>query len=187
MRTSIWAFPSVVALALSAGACAGGYAPLALRSSTADARTAPELAGTDGEFTRLAGEIPGFAGYWRDRDGRLTIALTDVSQRDLATDVLTQRLRRDDRGSAAALEARVVHADYDFARLAAWHAQASAVLGIRGVVFTDADETANRIRIGISDASREAAVRAELARLGVPAVTVIVERAAPVELILALS
>lgn len=41
-------------------------------------------------------------------------------------------------------------------------------LRLAGVVYTDADEVRNRVRIGIADRSLTGAINRELARLGIP-------------------
>jgi hypothetical protein len=178
-------------LPLLAAACARDDTPVSPSTPPATPAQAmqPELPGTDGEFVRLARQIPGFGGYWFDRDGSMNVTLTDPSQESKVRALLepVANLRRDDRGGRGAASFRFHHADYDFVQLAGWHARLTPVLTVPGVVFTDADETANRIRIGISTPSARAAVEAEVARLNVPLAAVIVEHSAPVEPTVALS
>ncbi|HSU17351.1 MAG TPA: hypothetical protein VLK66_24805 [Longimicrobium sp.] len=178
-------------LPLLVAACAGDDTPVtppAPPSAPAGAVN-PDLPGTDGEFMRLARQIPGFGGYWLDHDGSVNVALTDAAQEAKARAVLAPvtRLRRDDRGGEGAASFRFHRVEYDFGQLATWHARLTSVLTLPGVVFTDADETANRIRIGISNPSARGAVEAEVARLKVPLAAVIVEHAAAVEPTVALS
>jgi hypothetical protein len=172
-------------LPLLAAACARDDTPVSPSTPPATPALAmqPELPGTDGEFVRLARQIPGFGGYWIDRDGSMNVTLTDASQESKVRALLepVASLRRGDRGGRGAASFRFHHADYDFVQLAGWHARLTPVLTVPGVVFTDADETANRIRIGISTPSARAAVEAEVARADVPRAAVIVEQAAPVE------
>jgi hypothetical protein len=76
---------------------------------------------------------------------------------------------------------QVRKADFDWAALDRWFPQASVeALGVPGVVFTDADEARNRVRIGVEHAAAAAQVRVVLARLGVPASAVIVDVTEPI-------
>jgi hypothetical protein len=54
------------------------------------------------------------------------------------------------------------------------------VLAVPGVVFTDADEAGNRVRIGVEHAAAASRVRSALARLGIPAAAANVEIVAPI-------
>ena len=77
---------------------------------------------------------------------------------------------------------RVRKADFDWATLDRWFTQASVeALGIQGVVFADADEARNRVRIGVEDAAAAARARAVLARFGVPASAVNVDVTQPIQ------
>ena len=76
---------------------------------------------------------------------------------------------------------RVRKADFDWAALDRWFTQASVeALGIPGVVFADADEASNRVRIGVEHAAAAARVRGVLARLGIPASAVNVDVTQPI-------
>jgi hypothetical protein len=56
------------------------------------------------------------------------------------------------------------------------------VLAVPGTVFTDLDERSNRVRIGVEDGTAEVSVKQVIARLGIPATALIVERTAPIRL-----
>jgi hypothetical protein len=56
--------------------------------------------------------------------------------------------------------------------LKAQHRQLSPLFGLRGVVFTDADETAGRLVVGVADPGARGLVRARLSALGVPSESV---------------
>ena len=57
-----------------------------------------------------------------------------------------------------------------------------AVLSMPGVVFTDIDEAANRLRVGVESPSTAAAVQRQLDARGIPRAVVTIEVTAPVEL-----
>ncbi len=103
----------------------------------------PEPRSVDDELVEMGRAIPGFGGMFYDAAGYPNVYLRDPEAP----------------GSRAALkslgqgEVRVLRGDYDFAQLVAWkRALRPAVLGQPGVVFLDADETRNRVVIGIDAA-----------------------------------
>jgi hypothetical protein len=126
----------------------------------------------------LARSVPGFGGFFVDEQGTPTIYLRDAAQRGTAERALTPWFSAHGRAPATM---RVRKADFDWAALDRWFSQASVeALGIQGVVFADADEARNRVRIGVEDAAAAARVRAVLARLGVPASAVNVDVTQPI-------
>ncbi len=137
----------------------------------------------DAEFAGLAREIPGFGGFFLDEAGNLNVVLAEGRQ-PVATEQLADRLGRQLQAmglDVAAAQRLVVHrGDYDFAQLHAWHQRLGAVFRLGGIVFTDADEVANRLRIGIKEGVSAAAVEQAVQRLGIPLEAVIIETAEPI-------
>ena len=126
----------------------------------------------------LARSVPGFGGFFVDEQGTPTIYLRDAAQRGTAERALTPWFSAQGRAPATM---RVRKADFDWAALDRWFTQASVeALGIQGVVFADADEARNRVRIGVEHAAAAARVRGVLARLGVPASAVNVDVTQPI-------
>jgi hypothetical protein len=126
----------------------------------------------------LARSVPGFGGFFLDEQGTPTIYLKDAGQRAAAERALAPWFAS--RGRAAA-EMRVRKADFDWADLDRWFTQGSAeALGVPGVVFTDADEARNRVRVGVEDARAAGLVRGVLARRGIPASAVTVDVTEPI-------
>ncbi|HWB39997.1 MAG TPA: hypothetical protein VG500_02000 [Gemmatimonadales bacterium] len=138
--------------------------------------------GADGEFTRMARQIPGFGGMHYDKAGRLTVYLkppaagaalrsSDVmtSLRAVGNAAVQQRLSR-----SASVVTKV--AKYDYVELQAYRARLSKIFGVKGVVFVDTDEEQNRLRIGIQPSASEASVQQALARAGVPRDVVLLSR-----------
>ena len=127
----------------------------------------------------LVRNIPGFGGFFFDREGVPTVYLRDVSaraqvERALGPWLAGQGLR------AGAL--RVRRADYDWASLERWQGRATGTaLAMRGAVSVDADEARNRVTIGVERGMPAAQVRSAVARLGVPSAAVVVEEVAPVD------
>jgi hypothetical protein len=126
----------------------------------------------------LARSVPGFGGFFVDEQGTPTIYLRDAAQRGTAERALTPWFNAHGRAPASM---QVRKADFDWADLDRWFTQASVeALGIQGVVFADADEARNRVRIGVEHAAAAARVRGVLARLGVPASAVNVDVTRPI-------
>lgn len=143
--------------------------------------------GVDAEFTRLAKQVPGFGGMYYDRTGRLNVYMTgaqagagarstDVARslRSLGGPAMQRRLK-----TSATFVTQA--AKYDYLQLQAYRARLKNVFNVRGVVYTDTDESANRLRIAIRPDAAERDVVRELARVGVPRDAVIISRSSPIE------
>ena len=126
----------------------------------------------DDEHARVArAEVPGFAGFYLRDDGTPVIRLVDPGQRGAAQRYLAQELVRARGGRRAGAPEQPVflQAAYDFAQLKEWSEALHPLLGRSDVFLIDVDEVENRVLVGVADAGAIAAVRAEGARLGVPA------------------
>jgi len=149
-------------------------------------RTAPDPSRSphniDAEFVRIAQEVPGFGGFFYDETGTLNVHMTGVQTLSTAqvASALRDRLVRLPIDASELQGMRVREARYDFIQLDAMHREATPVLSLPGVVFTDADEGANRVRIGVESSAAEAAVRDAIAMAGIPSEAVIIELTAPI-------
>ena len=133
---------------------------------------------SDDEFARASrAEAPGFAGFYLQNDGTPVIRLVDPGQRGAVQRYLAQHLAAARRGRLAGAPAQPVFlkADYDFAQLQAWSEQLTPMLSRSDVYLIDVDEVGNRVSLGVADANAIGAVRAEAARLGIPAAAVHVQ------------
>jgi hypothetical protein len=129
--------------------------------------------------------VRGFGGFFLDGQGTPTLYLMDASERGNAARAITPFLRA--RGiNAAAVQVR--RGEFAWPDLERWQEQAAVeVLALPGTVFADADEAANRVRIGVERGRGAGAqVRAILTQLGIPEAAVIIEETAPVEFALGL-
>jgi hypothetical protein len=150
-------------------------------------RTAPPQAAFEGTidaaFVRIAGDVPGFGGFYYDEAGALNVVMAAAAQarspRELAA-VLGDHLAALRIPAADVGAMRVRSGEYDFIALDAMHRAVAPVLGMDGVVFTDADEARNRIVVGVENAAAEAAVLQAVAMAGLPAGAVVIERTDPV-------
>ena len=126
----------------------------------------------------LGRTVPGFGGFFLDAQGNPTVYLKDAGRRGAAEQALAPWL-----GSHGlhGSQMKVLHADFDWAELEDWHAKGSPVaLAVRGAVYADADESTNRLKIGIERGASAGEVRQALARLGIPAAAVTVEETDPI-------
>ncbi len=139
----------------------------------------------DDEFARLAQEIPGFGGMYYDEAGSLTVVMAGDAP-PMSRDALARALQpaagtlglqaADVQGMSVQLE------QYDFLTLRNIQSSLRSVFSIGGVVYTDVDEVANRVRIGIESSVSEAVIEQELQRLGVPREAVLISVTDPIEL-----
>jgi hypothetical protein len=134
------------------------------------------VAGTDDIVAEVAKTVPGFAGMFLDGEGNLNLYLQDASRKAEAEAAIASVF------GAARFEGaavRVLEAKYGFLDLYDWRLKMRPVVfGMQGVVSLGIDETRNRISVGLEEMQVEAAVEAELAKLGVPRDAVIFEEAA---------
>lgn len=133
---------------------------LAPRAGTAAGQPRPEssLPSVDQDLAAVGREVPGFGGLYYDGLGRPNVFLLDPD--------------RDGASAARLLGAGVVvhRAEYEFARLLAWRLALRPLLGLPGAVYLDADESSNRVVIGVAPdagADREQMER-EAVAAGVP-------------------
>lgn len=170
----------LVAGAVSLAACADAV-PTA--PNDVDGVRPSELRGLNSEFTRLAQEIPGFGGMFYGADGRLNVYVAGGQSRHASVTRALQTRAGGTRilAKRSAGEELVVHdGDYDFAELSRLYEQMRPVLGLSGVVFTDIDESQNRLRIGVQAGTSDAEIDQALASYGVPREAVTVEITEPI-------
>jgi hypothetical protein len=125
--------------------------------------------GLDVDVAAVAQAVPGFGGFYVDR-GVPTVWLTDANQRGRAQRALETLARAHDIDLSTLAVRR---ADFDVVRLGAWFAKLSPeALALPGVVYTDLDESTNRLVIGVESSLHSTSVAGAAARLGIPAAAV---------------
>ena len=139
------------------------------RESVAQERTVASRL-PDDLMAQVGGLAPEFGGVYLDADGVTHLYLTDPSAD--AAERAQAALAEVFGDVPAAANITIDRANYTFAQLKRWHDQMSSVLTLARVVFTDIDERANRLLVGVADRAAEGAVRNELARLGIPSAAV---------------
>jgi hypothetical protein len=126
----------------------------------------------------LAQAVPGFGGFFLDQQGTPTVYLSSPAQCDAAERALAPWFREQGRPAASL---RVLPGRFAWSDLQRWFAQASPeALALPGVVFADADESGNRVHIGVENAAAARRVRGVLARLGIPPAAAAVDVVLPI-------
>jgi hypothetical protein len=167
-----------VGAALAFAACQDNSEPTSpdagLLPSQSQSSRGPQLPSA-AEFDR---QVPGFGGFFLNRDGSPTVYLTRGSSRVPAERLLSGYL------AARGLSTASIHtaeARYGWKQLQRWQEAASVeALAVRGAVFVDNDETRNRILIGVENLGAAGQVRAAAGRSGVPDDALVVERTDPI-------
>lgn len=164
--------------ALALAACQDNSSPTAPNAGPPSAGVQSSQGSDLPPASEFARQVPGFGGFFLDRNEVPTIYLTRGSSRAPAERLLAGYLKG--RGLSAAA-VRVLEAQYRWQQLQRWQAAATVeALAVPGAVFVDNDETSNRVRIGVENPSAMGQVRAAVARLRIPDDAVIVDRADPI-------
>jgi hypothetical protein len=135
---------------------------------------------TDREFLLLQKELPTFGGMFYGSGGQLVVYLTDLREQASARGVISSHFFSS-RRETLAQSVLFMLGRYSFQQLKRWQDRATPLLANREVVYTDVDETTNRVRIGVDGTAHLAALRRELGELGIPleaATIAVVERPA---------
>jgi hypothetical protein len=169
-----------VLMAVSATACDQSRDPVSPVTPTEPFHSAAPQGTADDpvpDQLAVAEAVPGFGGYYIDEAGRPTVWLTDVARRPEAEAALAGFL---DHFGFTTADLRVREATYTYQELDGWYRQAwPRALSVMGAVFSDLDESQNRLRFGaVSGAVPN--VSAALSLLGIPAEAIIVEPAEPI-------
>jgi hypothetical protein len=167
------------AAALAVTACRETFEPTSGKQpSTADLQQLAQQSSPDP--LALGRTIPGFGGLFLDSNGKPSVYLTDLRQRAAAERALSGFAVAE---GFAPSQLNVLKGDFDYLTLDSWMSRATPeVLAVRGAVFSDLDEGSNRLRIGVEDGAAEVAVKQVIARLGIPASAVMVQRTGPIRL-----
>jgi hypothetical protein len=135
------------------------------------------------EFVELAREIPGFAGYWYE-GGERVVAVTDPAQLQHAVTVVDARVPTPAADARqGTVSTRAVQQTYDYLTLRAWRDRIlEPVLELEGVTFIDLDEAANRLVVGVEDASAQDPAVQRVQAAGVPLQALQFEVSGPLEM-----
>jgi hypothetical protein len=182
----------ILAVVVAVSACADrdplepGAAPDDPSFNIQDASGQLRLHGLDAEFAAIATEVAGFGGMFYDEAGDLNVYIARGQLQAAEEHQVKAQLGRSlqSRGHAMppASQVVLVEAEHDFLHLATLNQRMLPVLTVPGVVFTDIDESQNRLRIGIEKDVSPAHIQHALQMLNVPLDMVALEVTEPIEM-----
>ncbi|MGH9948557.1 MAG: S1 family peptidase [Pyrinomonadaceae bacterium] len=141
----------------------------------------------DEHLVEIAKQFPEFGGLFYDQDGTLQVYMVgqkeamNSSTSDFLKSMISSEILGGESLDKTGME--VIEGNYTFLQLKEWHDKmTTSVLEMPGVVFTDIDDTKNRLRIGVENlrASRKT-VTEHLVNLGIPIEAVVISRTKPIE------
>ena len=134
-------------------------------NSISQAKSSKQL---DDYFTYVTALSPSFGGMFL-ANGALNIYLKNPSEKAKAVDAITAVFGRE-RIPAGGVQ--VLKGDYDFHQLKEWYNRIGSVFNIHGVVYTDIDERANRLTVGVENQAAAEAAQQQLATQRIPSAAV---------------
>lgn len=174
MRTGRASLFAILAIPAVLAACADRddtpVSPDAARQAALPEQAQGKARGIHAKFAEIERQVPGFGGYFIDAEGNLSAYVTDPRSEAAARAALqpVQRARPASARGKNGGEIRIHQGKYAYSQLSAWNERLPRVLSTKGVVFTDLDEAANRLRVGVENAGLETAVRTQARQLGIP-------------------
>lgn len=140
-----------------------------MQAST-DPRRSPHF--YDAMLASVAARVAGFGGVYRQ--GSTLVILADDS---LKLPAIREALGREFQIDVPLSKTRFQRSLFGYDDLNRWRDSLNAHLGIRSLVFTDIQESRNRIAVGVANHDDQPLVRRIAETLGIPAAAVHVERA----------
>jgi hypothetical protein len=160
-----------------------------MKIATKPVETAPAAADEDDSrvetlddiLAEIAARVTGFGGLFLGQGGTLHIHLLDGRLARAAQGAIETFFGRE-RLPLGSIQ--VLPGQYSFLQLKDWHERMTpGVLELPGVILTDIDEAANRLRVGVEAPEQIGVVEAQLATLGIPLEAVLIEETEPIELL----
>jgi hypothetical protein len=120
-------------------------------------------------FDRLAKEIPGFGGLYRNGTCSVAVVLTDMSHADQAERIVKAALEElTKRSCPEGVRVTSVQGKFTYIELQRWQAAGQELLRIRGVLAVKVNYQQNSLIVTIAARSVAAAVLEVLPKLGIP-------------------
>jgi hypothetical protein len=154
-------------------------------------RNRKHLRTPDDEFVEICRTVPGFGGMFFDRDGILNVYLTDRSQEEHAKAVVRAVLEakrgglprrpkdHQDRSMFRPVlrwdHVKILQGQYSFDQLVSWKRHLSSKMALEGWTRIDADESVNRVVLGIEPGIPDEPFRNLVSNLGIPNDAVVIE------------
>lgn len=138
----------------------------------------------ENEQLRIGREVPGFGGYFFDRNGQLVILAVDLGSADLAKSRVLDAIRREGRPQRlqAASHGKTVTriSQYTFLQLVEWRDRlVGPALDLSGVTFVDLDEARNVITVGFNSESGRIEAQRLFSTMGIPEAVIVFESSHP--------
>jgi hypothetical protein len=180
---------AALAIALMMAAC-GETSPLGPDAVAVDAELSALITSASAEthgsetrggagsnlFDRLAAEIPGFGGLYRNGPCAVAVVLTDMSQADHAKRVVDRAIAPLVRRSCPdGIRVHPVEGQFTYIELQRWLAASRPLLEIRGVNGVAVNYQLNRLVISVAAHAVVPVVLEALERLGIPERAVVFE------------
>lgn len=130
----------------------------------------------DDTFLQMEAIVPGFGGMFKDGNV-MKVYLVNPAQRQAAEAAITSVFgqERIPKGGI-----QVLQGQYSFSQLKKWHGNMGTLFNISGVIFTDVDESSNRLKVGVESLDSFGVVEQELINQGIPRGAFVIEKAEPV-------
>ena len=158
-------------------------------SARAEIRAAIEgrtIRGFEDNLLRLENAIPGFGGMFQDGEHSMVVYLTDLRNRGLAIRGLQKnahyfsvdtKVFADVRGGRVKFR----QGQFSFSQLVDWQAKVSnSLVGFNQLVYVDADESINRVRVRVIHGSDLVPFRLAIGALGLPTDAVVFDFGQPI-------
>jgi len=139
---------------------------------------------SDDLLLEIDSHASGFGGLYLDEKGEANVHLGNPANQDAVLTAVGEVLRAKGIGPGTI---HVRAGRHDFSELARWKADLNSVQDLPGVVFTDIDESANRIKIGIESGADRSAIEDLIAAIGVPQNAVSLETTEPYRMLTTVS
>lgn len=162
--------------------CTDNPSSEAIPAASPDAIAAPAPHVGEKSFDDMLAEIavmvPGFGGMYIAEDGAMEVVMSDRTLEAGVENAIRAVLPME---NVSYTGVRIVDGKYAFNQLKDWNdAVYKSVLAMDGAVFTDINERANKLVVGISDASLRNSVEAAYKAAGVPTGALVIEMTGPV-------
>lgn len=183
--TRMLRYASVVLLGMLSVSCDSNTTAVEQEDFSMDSNSIEQVESLslDDYYANIAKEVPGFGGMYLE-EGNLNMyflegsAKTGAATYQKVLGIMNQEANVPEYIQTASPQIR--RGDYDFIELRDWKNALKSKLRGEGMVFIDADERRNRVRVGITESLATSRISSMLADLGIPEGAVITEITDPI-------
>jgi len=131
---------------------------------------------SDDKFLEVAAKVPGFGGMFKDGDV-MKVYMVNPTHKQAAEAAIASVFGRE-RIPKGGIQ--VIQGQYSFSELKKWHESMGNIFNIPGIIFTDVDDSSNRLKVGVESLNSSGVVEQELIKQGIPRGAFVIEKAEPV-------